>query len=315
MELPERAERILSRQRDLITVQQLRAIGVDKHLTNQLVMSGALLAVRRGLYGARHPGSFEDRVMAACLHQSTPVASALTAAHLWGLWQEPERLEVSIRYPRKATVGTAAVHRSRDLTATDRTTLDGLPVTTPARTLVDLGRVLPPLQVERVLDHAVATGLTSRQRVLQLRIRVGARGRNGAGVMGALLDQLPACAEQADSGPEVAVLRLIERHSLPTPELQTWVRAGGRRFRIDLAYPDHLVAIEYDGAEFHGSQEQKTADTRRQEALEARGWTFVRITADDLTWNRASSTVARIRRALRGCDVSRRPLAHASRDL
>ena len=271
-------------QRGLLTVAQLQAAGLTNVGITKLKRKGALLPVRRGLYSTTPlEGSFEQLVMAACLHPHVVAcATGLTAARLWGLWTETEHVDVAVRYPTKISAQGATVHRSRDLLSKDITRLDCIPVTTPARTLCDLGRVLPEPEVVRLLDHAVSTHLVTAGRVLQLRIRIGAQGRNGAGVIGRALATLPEAADETESGPEVDTLRALEEGGLPTPERQLWITAAGRRYRLDLAYPAEKVAIEYDGHAWHHTPEQLAADSRRQEAAESIGWLILRTRKEDL---------------------------------
>jgi hypothetical protein len=244
---------------------------------------GELELVRRGLYGL--PGrkdSYRQRVAAACLHPASPAASGLTATHLWTLWQEPELIEVTVRAPRKIRIDGITVHRSADIRAEDVTVLDGIRVTTPTRTLVDLGRVLPETEVARVLHHALTVGLVDPVRLMQMRIEVGEHGRNGAGVLGRLLESLPSDAAIHDSGPEFSLRCLLVAAGLPDPVAQWPVEVAGRRYHLDLAYPDAMLALEYDGHDWHSSPTQLAADTARQAKCESVGWTFIRVRKHDL---------------------------------
>ena len=87
------------------------------------------------------------------------------------------------------------VHRSIDLTPNDCTWFERIPVTTPERTLCDLGLVFPETEVMRILRHAVATGAVSRRDVWMLRRRISKSGRDGAGVIGRCLEALPDFAD------------------------------------------------------------------------------------------------------------------------
>ena len=241
--------------------------------------------------------------MAACLHHSVHrvTASGLTAAHLWDLWQEPEILEVSVRYPAQIRVGAGVrVHRSRDLMPGDITKLQGIPTTTPERTLVDMGRALPEPQVLRVLEHAVATKRVDIGRLWQLRRRVGSQGRVGAGVIDRAITALHPNAPDTESGPEATLLRLIADFDLPAPKLQWWVCVAGRRFRLDFAYPAARVALEYDGAEWHSSDADQAADRERDELLTSIGWSIVRFSAQDIRAPVDAGLFMHIRRLVTG---------------
>lgn len=263
------------------------------------VRAGHLHRVRRGVYGTDdREYDFGDHAYAACLKARGLVCiSGLAAAHLWGLWSAEVAIELTVRYPRNLKMSGVHVHRSRDLRRTDVTRLDSIPVTTPGRTMIDLGRVLPESEVIRVLEHALATGLVPRARVWQHRIDLGRQGRNGTGVAERILAAIAEDAEAAESGPEAAVMRLIARTDLPRPIPQWWTSVGGRRYRIDLAYPDARLAIEYDGREFHGPDRARS-DAERERALRAAGWTVLRVRHADIAEERVGILLSSIRRCL-----------------
>ena len=296
-------ETMAVRQRGLVTLRQLGRAGAGDADIRRAVRVGQLWRLRNGVYATNEPdGSFTERVASACLHNSVApiVASGLTAAHLWGLWSEPDVIEVSVRYPAHLRRGPdVRVHRSRSLTTADKTMVEGIPTTTPERTLVDLGRVLPEPEVLRIVEHAVATGAANRGRLWEVRRRVGVQGRNGAGVIDRALTALHDSIDLTESGPEAGLLRVLEAFHLPAPQPQHWVRAGGRRFRLDLAYIDAMLALEYDGAAWHASDEQRRADQERDALLTVAGWTVIRVRAADLKPPRDSELADQVRRALR----------------
>ena len=244
--------------------------------------------------------TFEQRVFIACLHPHiTACATGLTAARLWGMWSATETVDIAVRYPHKLTAPDATVHRSRDLVAEDITRLDAIPLTTPSRTLCDLGRVLPQGEVQRILNPSIATGLVTRGRVMEVRIRVGVQGRNGAGTIDRALACVPQGAEATESGGEVATLRALEVAGLPTPEAQWGVTVRRNRYRLDFAYPAERVALEYDGHEHHHTPAQRAADLRRQRALESVGWLVIRVRHEDLEFRRRAGLTQLVRDALR----------------
>ena len=268
-----------------MTGAQLSAMEIERTELRRLLRSAELRRARRNVFASRDAtlDSYGTQTLAACLALGGLVAaSGLTAARLWGLWSSYDEIEVSVRHPRRPKLGGVLIHRSRDLTRGHVTTLDGVLVTTPARTLVDLGRVLPEREVLRLLEHCLATDLIVLGRVRQHRIEVGVQGRNGAGVIHRAMDLVAADACSAESGPEATVMRLLRESGLPAPVPQLWVTAGGQARRIDLAYPSHRIAIEYDGEAWHSDPIQLLADRQRQASLEDAGWTVLRLRKTDL---------------------------------
>lgn len=199
-----------------------------------------------------------------------------------------------MRVPGDRRLAGVVVHRSVDLCARDVTDKSGIRVTTPARTLVDAGLRFPETEVQRLADHIISTGLATKSQLIEVRRRVGEHGRNGVVSLDLAIDGLPAGSAGAESGPEVALLRLLSQSGLPSPVLQFPVRVGGRRRRIDVAYPEVLVALEYDGSDVHTRVEGFVEDRRRQNELTAIGWTVLRYTHADLR-DRPGAVVAQIR--------------------
>ena len=99
--------------------------------------------------------------------------------------------------------------------------------------------------------------------------------------------------ELAESPGESATRLAIIDAGLPPPELQHWVTVNGvPTYRLDLAYPAHRVAVEYDGREFHDSPEQRAKDAARRRWLREHGWTVIVVTKDDLASGSAWPTLA-----------------------
>jgi len=245
------------------------------------------------------PPTWKQSLLVACWStKPQAVASHRSAMRLWGMRSVDNELEVTVRYPRQPRISGAAVHRSVDLALADVSWVDGIPVTSPVRTLVDAGLHFPLKEVRRMIYHAIATELVTRGAVADFRRRVGRQGRNGVGAIDAVLDTLPLGAEDGESGPEAELLAICEQAGLPRPARQAPVIIGGRRYRIDLAYPEHRIAIEYDGFKEHTTPERFARDRQRQNDLVLHGWVVLRFSAVDL--GRPAMVAAAIRSALPG---------------
>jgi len=173
--------------------------------------------------------------------------------------------------------------------------VDGIPTTTPERTLVDLGLTFPQWEVMRMLRHAVATGLVNRRDTIRMRLRTSKQGRNGTGVLGRCLDALPDLAEETESGVEVMFLELCAEHGLPAPALQHPVVANGNFYRLDFAYPASQVFIEVDGAP-HDDPVRIAKDGGRQNDLVAHGWKPIRLHYGQLKFSpaRCADTIRKL---------------------
>lgn len=269
----------------LLTAGQLLEAGYSKRMVTDRVGKGELRRRARGVL--QLPGSipsWEQDVLTAVFSVSgDAVASHRTAARLWGFRSVDSEVEVSIRYPRKGSVPGAIVHSIRDLEPQDRTEIAGIAVTTPERTICDLGLIFPETEVHRILRHAIASGLVLPRDLWNMRERTSKQGRNGTGVLERVLKALPANTSFVESGLEIQFLEVCERFGVPSPVPQLPVRVMGRDFRLDFAWIDQRVFVEIDGAAFHSTPTQIANDGNRQNLLVQAGWTPLRFTYEALT--------------------------------
>lgn len=208
-----------------------------------------------------------------------------TAAWIWGVecfWfaelDGTPPLETCVLRGHEPTERGEVAGITRDLLPEDWTVVEEVRVTKPLRTALDLGCTLSPYAALGAMDalmrrhgftHAEARALLRRYRrrrgVVQLRRLV------------ALLDP------RAESQPESWLRWFIVDWGLPLPEPQLWVTVEGVLFRVDLAYRRALIAVEYDGEEFHSTPEQREHDGARRAALRRAGWTVIVVTRNGLT--------------------------------
>jgi very-short-patch-repair endonuclease len=292
--------RLAARQHGLVSRSQVRALGLTARQIDLRIAAGVLVAVRRGIYRVGgSPASPEQRLLAACLAAGPgAVASHRSAAAVWELrgvdWPRPE---VSVPITRRPTVPGATVHRATVLGRPDTTRWRGVPVTTPARTLLDLGAVAPEL-VEPAMEDALLRGLVTDSSLRRTLERVGSHGRDGTAVLRDLLAQRPRGSAPTESPLEDALLALLRRHRLPEPVRQHLVSApGGRVLRIDLAYPRAKLGIEADGRRWHSGRADFQNDRSRGNVLAAAGWTILCFTWDDVR-RRGDQVVGAVERLL-----------------
>lgn len=268
------------RQYGLITWDQALAVGLTPHQIRARVEAGRWQRVHRGVYRiAGAPSSREQRLMAACLACGPgSVVSHRAAGELWGMSSvEPGWVEVTVRTSHWPRHDGITIHRTKDLLPRHSTTRAGLPVTNPMRTVVDLGAVCPASLVEAAMDDVLGRKLVGVSGLVQIWRDVARPGRNGSGVLRALLDtHLP---NPGGSRLEKLMLRLHREHGLPEPEVEYEIRDDAGRFvgRVDFAHVADRVVIEVDGYEKRTSLESFRGDRARDRALKALGWTVIRF--------------------------------------
>ena len=274
--------RIAAPQYGLAALRQLEAVGVRRPHIERRLQRGQLERVRAGVFAvAGSPPSFEQTVLAAVLAAGPhAVASHTTAAVLWDLpLVEHEVLEITTSRQHWARMRGVRAHRTVAFLSCEHTVHRQIPVTTVARTLVDLSGSFSVAQLGRMTDRAMRKG---KLRLDELRKCVAglppARGRHPSRIERVLSRRL-AGYEPGDSGLEMRFARAIVGGGLPEPVPQHPVSAGKRRYRIDLAYPEYNIAIEIDGWEYHRSRSAFDDDRSRANDLVVAGWQVLRFTS------------------------------------
>ena len=219
----------------------------------------------------------EVRARAAALRVPGAVVTGWSAAALWGVDAGPADADVEVTVPPDAHPARVRGIRSRRAALDDRDVgrRRGIPVTTPEATAIRLAAVLFLDDAVVAIDQLIATGvvdLTGRTRAAAARGRGSARARQAC----ALADGL------AGSPQETRLRLLIGRSGLPAPVAQFTVRHDGRFVaRVDFAWPEHRLVLEYDGL-WHAETGQFARDRRRLNRLRAAGWQVIHVTAADM---------------------------------
>lgn len=206
------------------------------------------------------------------------MTSHRAAAGVWALASTAKRIhELSIPSERRIELPGVTIHRTQDLESVDVVVHRAIPVTTPARTLIDLAAVVPEDILEEGLDDALRRGLTSFGRLERRLCALGRRGRPGVATIRALLARRGGATPESPL--ETRFLRRLRTAGLPLPVPQYEIRHGGRFVaRSDFAYPDLKLAIEVDSYEHHASRARFERDRKRLNALTELGWRVVHVT-------------------------------------
>jgi very-short-patch-repair endonuclease len=147
---------------------------------------------------------------------------------------------------------------------------DGIPVTTPIRTLVDVAAELGPAALERAVNEADKLDLVDPETLLE---ELGSySARRGVGRLRAMLGE--QVFRLTDSELERRFLRLVEDSGLPAP--LTRQRVNG--FRVDFFWPDLGLVVETDGLRYHRTPAQQARDRERDQAHAEAGLTALRFT-------------------------------------
>ena len=251
----------------MVTRIQLLNAGFNVKAIEYRLRIGRLHRLHRGVYAVGHrPPSPLARAMAAVLACGTgAVLSHRSAAVLWEIVpRRPGPIDVTARsYHQRRGINT---HRSPTLTRTDITRHYGIPITTPARTLHDLARVLPGDALTRAVNEARIRNLISNR-------------EHDTGTTRSYLED--------------EFLRFIDHYDLPTPEVNQ--RVAG--YEVDMLWRDERLIVELDSRTFHRHTFEE--DRERDAHLLSVGFTTLRITKRRLT-DRPQREADRLRTLLSG---------------
>jgi very-short-patch-repair endonuclease len=268
--------RMAGRAHGVVARRELLASGVSRQAIETRMRSGALIREFPGVYrvGHRAPSVEATYLAAVKACGEGAVLGGRAAAFLYGLLRRvkaPPAPEVTA--PRARRVDGIVVRRARHIDTREVTTFRRIPITTPARTLVDLAAVLSPDPLAVACHEAgVRYGTTPAQVDAVLARRPRTRGAGG------LRRILRGEAHVALSPLERRFIALLRDAHLPLPVTN---RPAGSK-RVDCRWPDHRLTIELDGYRYHNSRHAWEQDRRREREAHARGDDFRRYTWDDV---------------------------------
>jgi len=267
---------VAAEQWGVLSLAELRACGLSGDMVSDRVRNGHLHRLHRGVYAVGHPNVPLNGRFLAAVKACGPTArlSHFSAAALHGILEWDDRFpEVTITGKGTRTHRGIKVHRTA---RTDRVMRrQGIPVTTPARTLRDLSPNLKAKALRRATRHARRLGLITPHEAASI-VPDG---------------YIPTRSELED-----AVLDLIAEGGLERPDVNVPMIIDGRRVIPDFRWPDQRLVIEADGAEWHDDPIARKDDAERQAILEAAGERVVRVTWDQAT-RRKPQTLARLTQA------------------
>jgi hypothetical protein len=251
---------LAERQHGVVSLCQLQSAGLGRAAVAKRAQAGRLHRIHRGVYAVGRPGLTQNgRRMAAVLaYRPRAVLSHRSAAGLWNL-RPDNRPNVEISVPREGVRARTGIdlHRSPTLCDDDVTVHTGIPTTTVARTLVDLGDVTNRRTVEQAVEQADVLHLFDLPAIDQAIERAGSR--RGPRLLSTVLTTLSPTPTLTQSDLEEAFLRISRAAGLRDPEVNA-----------PMTLPD--------GGPFHRTPQSRERDTRRDQLLRLAGFDPVRFT-------------------------------------
>jgi Protein of unknown function (DUF559) len=271
-----RIARLAERQHARVARWQLEAMGLGRGAIQHRVKVGRLTVVHRGVYavGCRRD-TREARWMAAVLAGGRDaLLSHRSAAALWRI-REPagDPSEIIVPSGRQGPRGVR-VHRGQ-VPDDERTTHDGIPVTTVPRTLLDLAATLARPQLERALERAEALRHAGALSVPDLLDRYP-RHRGAAKLRAIVAEGVRPAATRSEL--EDRFLELISSTGLPRPEVNALLTIDGASLEVDCLWRSDRLVVELDGHETHGTRAAFERDRLRDRRLLRAGFRVARVT-------------------------------------
>ncbi len=290
--------RLAESQHGAASREQARGLGVSR--------AGLTRRLRRGQWRAVTPrvllvhGSPNTELQAAMVAALDAGPGAVLSHHsAAALWELPgfHLLDLHVTRPRDGSrrpSSLSVLHVCRILRGHHVTVHDGIPVTTPARTIFDLAAVVHPYRVKRTLDAAWSKHLLDGIRMAAILDDLGKRGRTGTTVMRELLAERGPDYIPPDSGLE-GRFRDILICDGQRPMVRQ-IDVGGESWlgRIDFYDREARLIVQIDSERFHSALIDKEADDHQTAELEAAGFEVLRFT-DFQIWYRADEVCAAVR--------------------
>lgn len=295
---------LAGRQHGVVARAQLRRLGFGSGAIDRRIELGRLHVVHQAVFAVGHRLlTIEGRWMAAVLAGGRGATlSHSSAADLHGL-TALRRPHAHVTAPRRLRARRGISFHESTLPADEYDLRDGIPVTTVARTLIDLAAVTSMVRLEQAVARAEHRGLADSPSLAELVTRYP--GRRG---MAALRTVLAAgrLGGIAASELELRFLEFLDSRRLPRPQVNQPLEPAGRRMIVDCLWPAERLVVELDGRGHHGHEQAFEADRARDLALAAAGYVAVRV-----TWWRLHQEPDELERELR--EALRARAAHLAR--
>lgn len=293
---------LAGRQYGVVTRAQLRRLGVGETGIDERVRTKRLHRLHRGVYSVGHRALRSEAYRMAAVLACGPgavLSHAAAGAHLQIRPSSATRIDVTVpaRSGRRSQPGIR-LHRSGNLEPEDTTTLDAIPTTTVARTLLDLADVLGDQALKRAIDEA------EYRRLFDLTALTAVVERNPGRSGARLLKAVGGPAELTRSVLEDRFLEVVRRRGLPAPRVNAWIDG----YEVDFYWPEADLVGEIDGFAAHGTRKRFESDRLRDRRVARKGLQTMRLTANAvsydedaiaadldaaLSWERASSNPSR----------------------
>ncbi len=270
-------------QNGVVSRRQITRLGISRGRVEHLIRIGYLHRVFRGVYAVGHPAIGQrGRMRAATLACGDgAVVSHRSAAALLGLLDRaPVAIDVIGHGQQGREIDGILAHRGLSLSRAETGTVDGIPCTSPARTLVDYGGMVGLRSLRSAFERAAARKMLDLDAV---EAALGPGGRRGARTLRVLVDEwrpaAPLAARARLKSPlEAMVLPILGSHGIAAPRANAPVDLVEGRIEVDFLWDEQRFVLEADSRDFHGTDVAFERDRWRDRELLRVGFSTLRVT-------------------------------------
>lgn len=281
---------VAARQHGIVTREQLGALGAGRGAIAARVDRGLLLPLHRGVFAWIWPaiGSIERGASAVYACGDGAVLSGHVAAAAWAFRPAlDDTVDLTIAGRRDVRHAGIRVHRCTALTSADIRRLDGVPITSPARTMLDITPTLTDRELEEAVERAQVDRLITKHDMLSMLDR--APGRAGSSRVRAVIAEPVFTRSRA----ERLLVGLVRSAGLPRPDCNTIIEG----LEVDAAWRPERLILEFDSYAFHATRAAFERDRRKDAVVTRAGYFVLRTTWRELV-EQPYALVARIAEAL-----------------
>jgi very-short-patch-repair endonuclease len=291
---------LASKQQGLVSREQLRALGLSDEAVSKAATRGWLRPVYRGVFcvGHEHLTVYARMLAATMACGEGSVVSHGTAAWMLGL-RDWKPKEIDVIAPAEAGRKIAGIRRRfvPPPVGPEIWRRHGVPLTSPARTIVDCAGILDARGVGELIEEAAVQGLLDIRAID--RVLDGPRRRGSNRLLRAVAPwRRYRRGIKIRSRMEAKLLPLLTEAALPIPRTNSKLRLSGKVYEIDFLWREQKLVVETDGGRFHDNPAAGARDSERNHALAAAGYRLPRIGWEDLR-DRPDETMSEIARLLR----------------
>ncbi len=267
-----------------VSTTELRQAGIDDDRREHALNRGTLIPIGPRVYRAAGVSLTREAELRAACASIGPhaVVSHRSSLRIWRLIDNVDTIEVTVPLGRRCTIDGLTVHRSTDLADPYCGVRRGVPVTTPARSLLDAAAVLAPAELEQAVEGALSDRLVSVAGLRTILHELGRPGRRGAGRLRLYLDRRALADARPESRLEPVMARVCRDHGVGPVLYQANVVLDGKTYRPDFQVPEALLAVEVDGFDAHRSRAAFDHDLTRQNAFIRHDWLVLRYTSSHM---------------------------------